>query len=149
MYFILHIQRFNIIYLDILCFRIDMSKKTITLNPSRSLPFCSAVIAGDYIYLSGTAATRGDKGEPLTTIEEQVHGCFKSIIKTLEAAGASLLDVVKVTCFLKNQSDFGKMNDIYRGYFKGMELPARSTIVTDLVMPQMLLEIELIAYKPQ
>ncbi len=126
-----------------------MSKKHITLNPGRSMPFCSAVIAGDYIYLSGTAATRGEDGKPMTNIDEQVHGCFKSMIKTLEAAGASLRDVAKVTCFLKNQSDFGKMNEIYKSYFEGMELPARSTIVTDLVMPQMLLEIELVAYKPQ
>ena len=113
------------------------------------MPFCSAVVAGDYIYLSGTAATRDENGDPLTTIEEQVHGCFKSMITTLEAVDASLSDVAKVTCFLKNQADFGKMNEIYKSYFEGMELPARSTIVTDLVMPQMLLEIELVAYKPQ
>jgi len=105
------------------------------------MPFCSAVIAGDYIYLSGTAATRSEDGKPLSNIEGQVHGCFKSMIKTLEAAGASLRDVAKVTCFLKNQSDFGKMNAIYKSYFEGMDLPARSTIVTDLVM--------LVAYKPQ
>jgi 2-iminobutanoate/2-iminopropanoate deaminase len=112
------------------------------------MPFCSAVIAGDYIFLSGTAATRGKDGEPLTDVEDQVHGCLRNMKTTLETVGASLSDIVKVTCFLKNQSDFAKMNEIYRTYFPG-DLPARSTIVTDLVMPQMLLEIECIAYKPQ
>ena len=112
------------------------------------MPFCSAVIAGDYIFVSGTAATKGENGEPLTSIEDQVHGCFSSIKKTLESVGASLSDIAKVACFLKNQSDFAKMNEVYRSYFPG-ELPARSTIVTDLVMPQMLLEIECIAYKPR
>ena len=112
------------------------------------MPFCSAVIAGDYIFLSGTAVTRDEQGNPITSIEEQVHGCMKNIRTTLEAVGASLADIAKVTGFLKHQKDFAKYSEVYKSYFEG-ELPARSTIVTDLVMPQMLLEIECIAYKPQ
>jgi 2-iminobutanoate/2-iminopropanoate deaminase len=125
-----------------------MPKKHVTLNPRSNLPFCSAVVAGDYIFLSGTAATRDEKGEPLTTIEGQLNGCFTSMSKTLNSVGASISDIVKVTCFLRNQSDFAKMNEVYRSHFPN-ELPARSTIVTDLVVTEMLLEIECIAYKPR
>ena len=66
----------------------------------------------------------------------------------LKAAGANLDDVVKVTIFLKNVDDFAKMNEIYQGYFSE-DYPARSTAVTDLVIPNMLVEIECIAYAPQ
>jgi len=67
--------------------------------------------------------------------------------QVLEAAGSSLSDVVKVTIFLAHADDFAQVNGVYRSYFpKGR--PARSTAITDLVKPDMLIEIECIAYKP-
>ena len=67
--------------------------------------------------------------------------------RILEAAGSSLDDVVKVTIFLGNVADFTKMNEVYQSYFP-KELPARSTAVTGLVVPNMLIEMECIAYCP-
>ena len=65
--------------------------------------------------------------------------------RVLEAAGASLDDVVKVTVFLRNEEDFSKMNEIYQGYFP-KDKPARSTVVAGLVLPNMLIEMDCIAY---
>jgi len=61
--------------------------------------------------------------------------------------GASLSDVVKVTVFLRNMDDFTKMNEAYQSYFPEKK-PARSTVITGLVNPKMLIEIECIAYRP-
>ena len=66
--------------------------------------------------------------------------------KTLASAEARLVDVIKVTVFIGDQTNFSKMNEAYRDYFKN-ELPARSTCITGLANPAMLLEIECIAYK--
>ena len=49
-----------------------------------------------------------------------------------------------MTVFLRNAEDFSNMNEIYRTFFPE-EPPARSTIVTGLVLPQMLVEMECIA----
>ena len=68
--------------------------------------------------------------------------------QVLETAGASLDDVVKVTVFLGNVTDFAKMNAAYQSYFP-KDQPARSTAVTGLVVPNMLTEMECIAYSPQ
>ena len=65
----------------------------------------------------------------------------------LETAGSSLDDVVKVTIFLGNVDDFAKMNEVYQIHFS-KDQPARSTAVTGLVMPNMLIEMECIAYHP-
>jgi len=55
---------------------------------------------------------------------------------------------VKVTVFITNIDDFAQMNEIYKGYFI-KDRPARSTVVTGLVNPDMLIEVECVAYKPQ
>ena len=122
-----------------------MSKEVITLPGTRSRPFSSAVRAGDLIFTSGHAGMRDGEGRPLETIEEQTRQTLESLKATLEACGATLDDVVKVTCFLGSQGDFRKMNEVYLSYFKG-ELPARSTCITGLAVPGMLLEMECVAY---
>jgi 2-iminobutanoate/2-iminopropanoate deaminase len=87
-------------------------------------------------------------GRALKSIEEQTRQTLENLKATLEASGATMEDAVKVTCFLGAQEDFGKMNEVYLSYFTG-KLPARSTCITGLAVPGMLLEMECIAYKPK
>jgi len=54
-------------------------------------------------------------------------------------------DVAKATVFLKKAADFQAMNEVYKTFFP-QSPPARSTIVTDLLFPEMLIEIEAVAY---
>ena len=125
-----------------------MVKEVTTLPSSRPRPFSSAVRAGDFIFTSGHAGIRDSDGNELKTVEEQTRRTLESLKATLEAAGASLDDVVKVTCFLGDQAHFSKMNEVYTSFFKG-ELPARSTCITGLAVPGMLIEMECIAYNPK
>jgi 2-iminobutanoate/2-iminopropanoate deaminase len=46
-----------------------------------------------------------------------------------------------VTVFLRNAQDFSRMNEVYRTFFPE-DPPARSTIVTGLALPEILVEIE-------
>jgi 2-iminobutanoate/2-iminopropanoate deaminase len=55
----------------------------------------------------------------------------------------SLKNVVKTTVFLKNITDFEKMNDVYKDYF--ILKPARSTIEVSNLPKNALVEIEVIA----
>ena len=59
-------------------------------------PFCSAVKAGDNIYVSGTAALEDEQGNKLTTIEAQTHEIMRQFKQALARFDASLDDVVKV-----------------------------------------------------
>ncbi len=110
-------------------------------------PFSSAVKAGDYIYISGTAAAQDEEGKPLTTVEAQTHEIMKQFKYALAQFDATLDDVVKISVYIEDQSEWPKMNAVYRSYF-GDKLPARVAAVTGLVMKGFLVEMDCIAYKP-
>ncbi|MEG1305253.1 MAG: Rid family hydrolase, partial [Oscillospiraceae bacterium] len=62
-------------------------------------------------------------------------------------AGARLSDVVKTTVFIKDMSDFGKINAVYAEYFDGEVLPARSCVEVARLPKDVLIEIEAIAVR--
>ena len=55
-------------------------------------------------------------------------------------------DVVRVSVFLKNASDFERMNSVYKTFFKD-NLPTRTTVGVKLVERGMLVEIDAVAYR--
>ena len=64
----------------------------------------------------------------------------------LEAAGATLDDVVKTTMFIKNMDDFNTVNEIY-GEFFTENPPARSAVEAARLPKDVLIEVEVIAIK--
>jgi len=123
-----------------------MKKEVINISGAPNLPFSSAVKADNYIFVSGQVGHTDEKGNRIDDIEGQTRRCMDQIAKILEKAGASMQDVVKVTIFLGNVSDYQKMNDVYKSYFPS-EPPARSTVIAGLAIPGMLVEIDCIACK--
>ena len=81
------------------------------------------------------------------SIEEQTRTVLDEIKNTLTEAGCQLQDVVKAMVWLKNRDDFPGFNSIYGEYFSH-EPPARSAIVSDFLV-DVLVEIEVVAYKPE
>jgi 2-iminobutanoate/2-iminopropanoate deaminase len=124
-----------------------MGKKVITLPYSPESPYSPAIKAGDFIFVSGQVGYKDEAGKEIKGIEAQTRRCLENMKRVLSAAEASMNDVIKVTVFLNNASDFGKMNEVYRAYFP-KEPPARSTVVTIPAVPNMLVEIECVAYVP-
>lgn len=128
----------------------QMTKEIIDLNPKEyNFTFSSCVKAGDFIFTSHHGGFLDEKGNKIEGIEAQTEQCLKNLAKTLEAAGASLNDVVKTTVLLKNADDFAKMREVYRRHFKE-GYPARTAFVnTDFLDPACLIQIEAVAYKPK
>ena len=110
-----------------------------------TLPISPAVKAGGFVFVSGLVGHLGWETEaPVEGIEAQTRETMESIKNTLEAAGSSLDKVVKATVFLRNAQDFPKMNEVYRTFFP-KEPPARTAIITGLLSPEILVEVECIA----
>jgi len=135
--------------------RFDMEKQAVfpdnlpswmkNLFEVMKLPFPPAVKAGSFVFVSGVTCFLDRKTEaPVEAIEAQTKETLEVIKDTLEAAGSSLEKVVKVTVFLRDAEDFSKMNEVYRTFFP-KDPPARSTIITGLLLPQMLVEMECMA----
>jgi reactive intermediate/imine deaminase len=121
------------------------SKQIITAGPSPAGPYSPAVRAGGLIYLSGAVAAdpsgaivpKGDVGGQTKRVVERMR-------EVLTAAGSSLEQVVSVTVYLKSAADFAAMNDAYRTFW-AKDPPTRTTVVADLVLPDALVEISMIA----
>jgi len=128
-----------------------MTVERIDLNPQWGFAFSSCVVAGDYVFTAhhgGMIQDQNAEGRWSGSIEEQTEQCFRNLERTLAAAGATLSDVVKTTVLLKNAGDFPKMNDVYRRQFTD-GYPARTTIVTEFLDLECLIQIEAVAYKPR
>lgn len=114
----------------------------------RKRPFSPATRAGDFVFVSGHGGFEDPStGEPLEGIEAQTRQCIENIKKVLDAAGASLDDVVKVNIYLANADDFPKMNEVYQESFP-KDWPARTTVVTRFTIPSMIVVMDFTAYCP-
>ena len=120
-----------------------MPNEYITLSKNQTLPFSNIVKAGGFVFISGHAATRDDEGKKLTDIEGQTRQTMERIKRTLDVAGVSFDDAVRAAVFLKHMEDFSAMNKVYGEYFPGNK-PVRSTVVCNLVNPEILVEVELV-----
>ena len=81
-------------------------------------------------------------------IKEQTKAVLDNISDILESEGSTLDDVVDLTSFLVNMNDFKGYNESYAEYFDE-DGPTRTTVaVHQLPHPLILIEIKVIAYKP-
>ncbi len=103
--------------------------------------------AGDFIFVTGTGPVDPVTGKLVgDDIERQTEQTIDNIVSILEAEGASLSDVVKVTVHLSTTSLFARYNAVYAKRF-AKPYPVRTTVGSDLGhSPGMLIEIDCIAY---
>ena len=114
--------------------------------PAAIGPYTQAITTGTLIYTSGQIALDPETGALVSnTIEGQTEQVIRNLSAILTAAGSSLENVVKTTCFLKNISDFAAFNAVYGQFFTGK--PARSCVEVAALPKDALVEIEVIAVK--
>src|SRR4051794_18663881 len=94
--------------------------------------YSQAIAAGGRGYVSGSgpfdAQTHKIVGHDIAT---QTRQTLKNIGAILEAAGAALKDVVKVTVYLRDMGDFDAMDKAYKEFFP-VDPPARTTVQVGL-----------------
>ena len=110
-------------------------------------PYSQGLRAGDWIFVSGQGpldpATKQIVG---ATIQEQTTRVLDNIKAIVEAAGATMDDVVKSTVHLLDIGDFDDFNAVYVTYF-GDPKPTRTT-VQSVLWGGILVEIDVVAYRP-
>ncbi len=123
-----------------------MPKQQITTDgaPQPRGAYSQGLRAGDFVYVAGMAGFDPVSGELAgETIEEQTARTLENIKATLEAAGATMADVVKSTVHLSDLSLFQRYNAVYAQYFPDPK-PVRTTVGSQL--PGILVEIDVVAY---
>src|SRR5690349_1174077 len=92
-------------------------------------PLSPAILIGDTLYMSG--ATGGDPATGQLVqggFEPEMRQVMSNLQTVLKTADMDLTNVVAVTAYLHDMSDFTRFNEIYREYFKTDPLPTRSTV---------------------
>jgi 2-iminobutanoate/2-iminopropanoate deaminase len=123
-----------------------MAKTQITTKAGASPvgAYSQGLRAGDFVFVSGQGPLDPQTGKVVgETIEEQTARVLENIKAILEAGGASLADVVKVSAHLSDLSLFERYNRVYASYFPDPK-PTRTTVGSQLL--GILVEIDAIAY---
>jgi 2-iminobutanoate/2-iminopropanoate deaminase len=108
-------------------------------------PYSQAIRAGALLFVSGQIPLDPATGVLVEgDIGTQTHRVFANIKAILEAAGASLDDVVRTTVFLADMNDFAAMNAVYGTYFSN-PAPARATVQAARLPKDARVEIDVIA----
>jgi 2-iminobutanoate/2-iminopropanoate deaminase len=106
--------------------------------------YSPAVRAGDLVFVSGQVPRDPTTGEMVDgDVATQTVKVLDNLRLALEAAGATLADVVAITAYLQNAGDWGTFNEVYRRTFSA-PYPTRTTVGADL--RNVLVEISAIAY---
>ncbi|MFX1455557.1 MAG: RidA family protein [Promethearchaeota archaeon] len=107
-------------------------------------PYSLGIKTGNLIFISGQVPDAEKTG-----IREQTISALNKIKTVLNASGAEISNIVKVSVFLKNMDDFKAMNESYRQFFEqngvNEKFPTRSTIEASCPLPSALVEIDAIA----
>jgi reactive intermediate/imine deaminase len=117
--------------------------------PAPAGPYSAGLRAGDLIFLSGQGGFDPGTGQLVSDdIAEQTAQTFRNIEVLLQAAGATLDDVVSCLVHLRDLAQFAEFNASYEKQFPGPVKPVRTTVRADLVAG-MRVEVTVIASKAQ
>ena len=112
-----------------------------------SFGYSRAVQIGNTIELSGTTASEDDKVIGLGDVTLQTEYIIKKIEHTLVEAGFSLKDVVRTRIFMTDVSHWEEVAKVHSYLFEDV-MPACTLVeVSNLIHPDLLIEIEATAIK--
>ena len=110
------------------------------------IAYSRAEVQGEWVFVSGTTGFDYDAMTIADDVAAQAEQCLCNISAALAQAGASLRDVVRVTCVLPDASEFERCWPVLRQAF-GEIRPAAMMISAGLADPRMRIEIEVTALK--
>jgi enamine deaminase RidA (YjgF/YER057c/UK114 family) len=103
--------------------------------------YSRAVVAGDRVYVAGTAPIPSDGSKPPEDSYEQAKLCLEIIGEALERAGSSFEHVVRTRMFITDPAHFEGVGRAHGEVFRDVR-PANTTVVTALLDPAWKVEIE-------
>ncbi len=105
--------------------------------------------AGDWVVTSGQAAldTEGRVVCP-GDIAGQTRATLGNLAAALAGAGASLSDVVRMTIYLADYAEYPEMDRVFAEFFADHP-PARATLLSPIIYPELRIELEAWAFAPK
>ncbi len=117
--------------------------------PAAIGPYSQAVSADGWLYTSGQVGLDPASGEMVAGgFDAQARQVLANLTAVLASAGCSFQDVIKTTVYLADFKDFPALNALYAEAM-GSHRPARSTVQAAGLPKGALVEIDMVARKPQ
>ena len=109
-------------------------------------PYNQAVIAGNYMFISGQIALNPENGKLIIdNINEETTQVMENLKAILTESSLSFENVVKATIFLSSMDNFSSVNEIYGSYLDKDTAPARETVEVSKLPAGVNVEISMIA----
>jgi enamine deaminase RidA (YjgF/YER057c/UK114 family) len=108
----------------------------------REVGYSRAVLIGDRVFVAGCAPVMPDGADPPDDSYGQTKRCIEIIGRALEDAGASLADVVRTRAYLTPAADFEGFGRAHGEAFSEIRPANTTVVVTALIDPRWLIEIE-------
>jgi 2-iminobutanoate/2-iminopropanoate deaminase len=110
-------------------------------------PYCHAVRAGDFLFVTGQLAQDPDTGAVIRgPIEDQTRQVLDNLKRVLDQAGSGFDRVVMARVFVTDMRFLPVVNEIYASYFPTGQFPGRTAIGVTGLAGLGDIEIDLIAY---
>jgi enamine deaminase RidA (YjgF/YER057c/UK114 family) len=108
--------------------------------------YSRALVQGDWAFVSGVTGYDYSTMEMPAGIADQARNCFETIKSALEEGGFALSDVVRVQYTVTDSTLVEELIPAL-GEYMGEIRPAATMVVAGLIKPEMLVEIEVTAFK--
>jgi 2-iminobutanoate/2-iminopropanoate deaminase len=126
--------------------RRDIHPQTHPAGADTAKGYSFGVLVGSQLWISGQVPF-DSKGElvgkdDIEAQAVQVHENLKSVV---EAAGGNLEDIVKITTYLTDRTYRDPVHEVRRNYFPGPRHPTSATVIAEMIVPDVLVEVEAVA----
>jgi len=111
-----------------------------------SMGYSRAVTKGGWCFVSGVTGYDYATMEMSSDIASQARACFATIDRVLGEAGFSMSDIVRVQYTVVDASLVEALVPVLGGALGGIR-PAATMVIAGLIRPEMLVEIEVTAFK--
>ena len=108
-------------------------------------PYSQAKITGNFIFTSGQIPLKIDGTMVVDNFEEECIQVLDNLKAILEYSGSGIFNIIKLTVYLTDLSNFNILNKVFEQYFDN-SLPARSTVEVSALPKDSRVEIEAIGY---
>ena len=110
--------------------------------------YSRVVVAGPLIFVAGTTGTVDGRVVGAGDAYAQTIQAFRNVETALASAGAGLADVVQTQLFVTDIGRWEEVGRAHRELFGDIRPVTAMVGVSALIDPEMLIEVQAIAYKP-
>lgn len=119
---------------------------SLSFQPRPAFPYSPGARAGGFVFTAGQVAwDSAGRLVGIGDVRAQTRQTLQNVLAVLAEGGAGPGDVLKCNVYLRDMQHFRTMNEEFARVF-ATDPPARTTVQAMLAEPEMLVEIEAIAW---